>query len=324
MRGLFSLLSPCMPPRWESGLSRRLRPGRGAPPVRRRLLCLLLCAALLLCACGCGGGSSLERDLARREDIAAALRQGLRGHAHEVVLRFSHPEEALDRLPALAEGWMEQALAETGDPAEGDYLRYQMGGYRIDTQAEPGDGSIQYQVTVTPAYFCYLAQEEKAGEKAAELLESFGFTEETGELERLRTIYDYVCQNIQYDRVHRKNPYYQLRSTAYAGLVQGAATCQGYAVVLYRLLGEAGLNCRVVTGSSGADRTHAWNLVELDGLWYHLDATWDAGTSIEGYRYFLRGSRGLDDHSLDPAFETGGFAAAHPIAREDWEKKGEK
>jgi transglutaminase/protease-like cytokinesis protein 3 len=58
---------------------------------------------------------------------------------------------------------------------------------------------------------------------------------------------------------------------------------------VFRLLKELGVECRIVTGTGtnnqGEDEYHAWNEVLVDGEYYNIDATWDAGK--ENYQYFL-------------------------------------
>ena len=137
--------------------------------------------------------------------------------------------------------------------------------------------------------------------------------------EKLRSIYDYVCTHVSYDKVHRKNAYHHEKSTAYAALIKGTATCQGYAVLLYRMLRENGVDCRVVTGT-GADESgeqlHAWNIAALDGRYYNLDATWDAGA--EEYCWILRGSAHFTNHAAGEAFTSGSFLKRYPMAAEDY------
>ncbi|MNI34650.1 Transglutaminase-like superfamily protein [compost metagenome] len=79
--------------------------------------------------------------------------------------------------------------------------------------------------------------------------------------------------------------------TAYEGLRTGEAVCQGYSLLTYQLLKTAGFASLIVEGTAGG-QAHAWNLVLLDGKWYHLDTTWDDplsnGPEQVRYDYYLR------------------------------------
>lgn len=83
----------------------------------------------------------------------------------------------------------------------------------------------------------------------------------------LKILYDYVVESIEYDYTWT---YY----SAYEAL-KGRAVCQGYALLLFQLLNEVGLESIIVRGELDGN-PHAWNMVELDGKWYHLDATQDS------------------------------------------------
>ena len=254
------------------------------------------------------------------DEIVASIRHGLKNHARTITISFSYGSDIFHELNGVIDAWVEAALAETDDPSEGDYLRCQYGGYTYSSSYVERDSRFVYTVKLTPRYYCYLSQEEQASERANELLQSFGFRARTPELERIRTIYDWICQNVRYDKVHHKNPYYHLGSTAYAALVLKNATCQGYCVSLYRLLREAGIDCRVVTGTAsdgeGAE-LHAWVIAEVDGLWYNLDPTWDAGA--EEYRFFLVGEKDFVDHIPGERFAAEKFRAAHPMAEDSYD-----
>ena len=75
----------------------------------------------------------------------------------------------------------------------------------------------------------------------------------------------------------------RLGHTAYGGLVQCNAVCDGYAFAYQLLCSYAGIPAATVTGMSskgedpGGDyvENHAWNLVMLDGQTYYCDPTWD-------------------------------------------------
>lgn len=67
-----------------------------------------------------------------------------------------------------------------------------------------------------------------------------------------------------------------------AAILAGSGVCQNYAE-LYKLLCDiAGINCRLEAGKVDGV-SHAWNLVEIDGTWYHVDTTWaDTNSDYEG------------------------------------------
>lgn len=73
-----------------------------------------------------------------------------------------------------------------------------------------------------------------------------------------------ILQNI-YDDTLEKNTGYDL-------LVYGTTVCAGYAELYTQILNSVGIPCITVTSE---EMNHAWNLVQLDGSWYHVDVTWD-------------------------------------------------
>ena len=62
--------------------------------------------------------------------------------------------------------------------------------------------------------------------------------------------------------------------SAYGALVEGKAVCEGYAEAYQLVLERLGIPCLAVLGDSRG-QAHQWNLVELDGRFYHADLTWD-------------------------------------------------
>lgn len=60
--------------------------------------------------------------------------------------------------------------------------------------------------------------------------------------------------------------------TSYGAFVNGNAVCQGYALAFKVLMDRAGIDCCYVNSKA---ISHGWNMVQLDGAWYHVDVTWD-------------------------------------------------
>ena len=59
-----------------------------------------------------------------------------------------------------------------------------------------------------------------------------------------------------------------------AVLKEHKGVCQGYALLALKMLRELGIETLYVVGEVNTG-PHAWNLVKVDGEWYHLDTTWN-------------------------------------------------
>ena len=78
--------------------------------------------------------------------------------------------------------------------------------------------------------------------------------------------------------------------TVYGALVDGQAVCNGYAAAYQYLLHRLGIPAWKVSGSginpnTGELESHAWDIVYLDGAWYHTDPTWD-DQDATGYAFY--------------------------------------
>ncbi len=95
------------------------------------------------------------------------------------------------------------------------------------------------------------------------------------EYERELIIHDILVRDISYatESVAYANSYIDA-ATTYGALVEDRAICTGYSQAFKLLCNRVGLSCRTVKGISKGEG-HMWNLVRLDGYWYHTDVTWD-------------------------------------------------
>lgn len=55
--------------------------------------------------------------------------------------------------------------------------------------------------------------------------------------------------------------------------IKRQTVCQGYACAVQYLLEQLGVQSVIVSGTALGD-AHAWNLIQLDGEYYYMDATW--------------------------------------------------
>ena len=118
-------------------------------------------------------------------------------------------------------------------------------------------------------------------------------TSNMSDYEVVKTLHDYLVTHCDYDyRVDIGNmPFVSYQ--AEGALLKGTAVCGGYAKAFELLLDAAGIPNETITGYAGG--YHAWNLVQVDGQWYHVDATWDDPTVRGGdyirYDYFLKSDK---------------------------------
>lgn len=180
-----------------------------------------------------------------------------------------------DELRLFVENVFRGALVHTGVPTEGDYLHWQYAGYRCSisfyNQGDVGYYSLTYMVP----YYTSAEQEAVVDSAVEELLTELDLAGKT-DYEKIRSIYDYICANVEYDYLALENPGQDLLAyTAYGALIENSCVCQGYANLLYRLVLEVGVDARLIAGTSDGQR-HAWNIVELGKWYYNLDSTWDA------------------------------------------------
>ena len=68
--------------------------------------------------------------------------------------------------------------------------------------------------------------------------------------------------------------------TAYDVLLNGSGNSEGCAMAYQLLCSMCGISCQVITGRLNSE-THYWNLIQLDGDYYHVDCSACVGNSLE-------------------------------------------
>lgn len=111
-----------------------------------------------------------------------------------------------------------------------------------------------------------------------------------------------LCEICTYD-LYAENAH-----NAYGCLVDKHAVCQGYAIAYEYLMKQIGIDCEYVRGTS-QDQGHAWNILKIDGKYYHVDVTWSDpyGNSLSNvsYDYYLLSDAEIsNDHVIDVADHT--------------------
>ena len=90
------------------------------------------------------------------------------------------------------------------------------------------------------------------------------------DVETARAIFNWVHKNVHY--VHSSSRFSGKRA-AYQGLKYHSGNCRVFAYTCQLLLNKAGIRNMIVTRYPVTSTEHFWNLVYLNGAWYHCDAT---------------------------------------------------
>lgn len=99
---------------------------------------------------------------------------------------------------------------------------------------------------------------------------------------RIKALHDWVADRIAYDAVALADDDIP-RQDAPSVFATRKGVCAGYANLLRAMAKVTGDEVVVVVGDARTDLDeiggggHAWNAAKIDGQWYLIDATWDAG-----------------------------------------------
>ncbi len=158
-----------------------------------------------------------------------------------------------------------------------------LNGY-VEANAEFQIGSSMGNVAISLGVYDYwkendinqaVAELDAEVEKIAEAARAY-----PTDFERVKYVHDTIITSVEYDvaslelgdkvtkEADAKN------NTAYGALTDGTALCGGYASAFKLVMQELGINCEYITGEADGG-PHAWNMIELDGEYYHIDLTWD-------------------------------------------------
>lgn len=134
-----------------------------------------------------------------------------------------------------------------------------------------------YKTTFTDSSYClftpgYMYTDEEIQEISDSMEAAFAevsalLPDQAGDYEKTKTVYTYLIDTVEY-KISEHD-----QSIA-GSFWKKEAVCAGYAGALQYLLERLGVWCIYVDGSlAGTETGHAWNIVQLDGQYYYVDAT---------------------------------------------------
>lgn len=242
------------------------------------------------------------------DEAAVILRKGMENREARIAIRC--PADAITPTDGILDEIAEKAMEETGVPTQGDYIRWTYAGWSGSCSLESDDEGLHYVFVYDCKYYTTAAQEAELSEKIDSVLQSLDINDESSDYDVICAVYDYICANVSYDYDNLNDSEYLLKYTAYAAMINKTAVCQGYSALMYRMLQQKNIDCRLIPGSN-----HAWNIVAIDGVYYNADSTWDAGRDPKNYAYFLCGDSDFAEHTRYSEYSTEEFYRLYPMAK---------
>ncbi len=109
------------------------------------------------------------------------------------------------------------------------------------------------------------------------------------DLGKIYFVYNYLGERIEYDYNMSKMNFDERKeldeNSLFRIFYDNTGVCSGIAPAFKLIMNKLGIECKSVMSLS-----HEWNVVKLDGKWYHLDLTWDLHNISNGndLEYFLK------------------------------------
>lgn len=147
--------------------------------------------------------------------------------------------------------------------------------------------------------------------QAAKILEKMHANRVESPYAKVRWIHNYLIRYVKYNYESLQRP------KASAHNIQGvlqekSAVCEGIAKTFLYLCDQEDISAALIIGSAdsgemgfdGSSMLHAWNLVKLEDVWYHIDSTFDLcqsqAVNANRYDYFcISDADMMRDHTFE-------------------------
>lgn len=139
----------------------------------------------------------------------------------------------------------------------------------VSFELEVSDNYYAYQYIVNDMPITEQVEAQVLAKKVEQIME---LCQSTSEYQTVVNYHDYIVTNTVYGFIEGEDD--KLSYTASGALLKGKAVCNGYAEAMELLLLCSGFDSYMAFGNT-AEGSHAWNIVNIGGEWYHVDTTWD-------------------------------------------------
>ena len=126
------------------------------------------------------------------------------------------------------------------------------------------------KITVTGTY----SMSESEAKEAMKRVDAYtdecinGYSGGVDEYNKVKYVYEYLIKNNEYDLTAKNN------QNILSVVDERKTVCQGYAKMTQYLLNKMGVFCTLCEGVVKGSEPHVWNIVKINGNYYHVDTTW--------------------------------------------------
>jgi len=208
--------------------------------------------------------------ITRESELEEILKYAIENFEKEITIKFNYGEFSINELSTL--------LAKRIDGLLTKYPKLVYEGHSVSSilGSKPTvQLKIEYPLKVTNTLKIYDAKTNKR------LIQSINqnVVASMEDYEREIALFKYIINNITYSKAKGNGTESinatPLSHTMYGGMIDKIAVCDGYAKSLMYLLNAVGIPAKLIVGTSKEDGVlHAWNLVRIQGAYYHVDSTW--------------------------------------------------
>jgi|GEM_PF-1265979 len=172
-----------------------------------------------------------------------------------------------------------------------DYLHTSLTNWEYKVSGTTSRATIDFTV----GYLTTKAQEVYIDENVKTLVPTI-ITSDMNAIAKETAIHDWLIKHVSYDFTLKQR-------TAYTALTTGKTVCSGYAMLMEKMLSQAGVKSYIIAGHlsqndsgipNSEQENHVWNLVQLNNQWYHVDVTND-WNNPDRYMYFNKGSEFMNN-----------------------------
>lgn len=215
---------------------------------------------------------------------------------------------------------------DTASTSDADYLFDIYKSIDVDYVVNSTNKYIHFTFDVE--YWESKEETEYVDDNLSSIISDMELSEGATDYDKVKAVHDWICGNVKKGNtvISQVDGKTEIATVSpYTAFKYGQSSSAGYAGLAYKLLFKLGVQSAIIRGTEQGSQTKVWNLVKLDGLWYHMsiydddkDSTNDGlDNATYDYTYFLLGTN-TQRKKLPVGSIYSGYTAYYEMSEEDY------